>query len=104
MEQVHQYNDSIPVIISGISTIETKVEESRHVRLILGSADLYDASEETLQAAAVKAGLMALKIFDSGIETGTLIITKDLQQHKEEPKDGRRSDMKIDSLKRSARQ
>lgn len=101
MEQVLRYNDSIPTVISAISTIQTRVDENEHVKLIIGSASLYDAPEQKKQEAAITAGQMALKIFGPDISDGTMIVTKSLQNHAEEPEDGVKTDMKLDSLKKA---
>ncbi len=99
MEQVNNYNDSIPVVIPGIATIQTRIDDNEHMRLILGSSSLYKASEEQLQQYAVNAGAIALRVLGKDITTGTLIITQQQVNHTENPSDGRLIDMKIDSLK-----
>jgi len=99
MEQVNNYNDSIPVVIPGIATIQTRIDDNEHMRLILGSSSLYKASEEQLQQYAVNAGAIALRVLGRDITNGTLIITQQQVNHTENPTDGRLIDMKIDSLK-----
>jgi hypothetical protein len=101
MDQVYKFNDSLPTVISSISTIQTRVDESQRVKVIIGSESLYDASQEKKQEAAVTAGKMALNIFGTDVVEGTMIVTKDIQNHQEDPADGIQTDMKLDSLKKA---
>lgn len=102
MEQVHKYNDTIPTIIPDLATVQTRVEDNEHLKLIAGSTRFYSASPTKMQEVAVKAGQAALRIFGAGITSGTLIVTQDTKDHKEDPADGIKVDMKIDSLKKAA--
>lgn len=99
MDQVQKFQDSLPTVVSSISSIQTRVDESQNVKVILGSAKLYDAPAERKQEVAIIAGNMALGVFGRGIKNGTLILTKEIKDHKEDPADGIKTDMKIDSLK-----
>ena len=102
MGQVHRYNDTIPNVIPNLSTVQTRVDDNEHLKLIVGSPRFYSAATASMQEAAVKAGQAALAIFGNGITSGTLIITQDLKDHQEDPADGIKVDMKIDSLKKAA--
>ncbi len=106
MAEVQQYQDSVSGLIPGARTVQARTErdfntEAVQLKLIIGSEEFYDASPDKKQAAAIKAGQMALRILGKGLGSGVLIITKDIREHKEDPADGRASDMMIDSLKRN---
>ncbi|GAA4463562.1 hypothetical protein GCM10023093_12310 [Nemorincola caseinilytica] len=101
MGQVHRYNDTIPTIIPNLSTVQTRVDDNEQLKLLVGSPRFYHETPDKMQAAAIKAGQAALVVFGDGLKTGTLIVTKELEDHLEDPEDGIKVDMKIDSLKKA---
>jgi hypothetical protein len=105
MAQVYQYQDTIPTILSGLASVQAHVKrdfntEANSLKLIVTAPGLYNAGPEKIQEAAMKAGQMALVVFGNDIHDGTFIVTNDMKDHKEEdPADGIKVDMKLDSLK-----
>jgi hypothetical protein len=99
MEEVHQFEQGFPAIVPSARSMNTIVEERTDFRLIVGAPEFYAADKALQQEAAIKTGMLTLKIMGKDITKGTLIITKDVQDRSGNPADGIRIDMKIDSLK-----
>jgi hypothetical protein len=106
MAQLQDYQDSVSGLIPGALSVQARTKrdfnsEKVTLKLIIGSNEYYDANPDSKQSAAIKAGEIALRVLGKGLDDGVLIITRDIREHKDEPTDGRRSDMKIDSLKQT---
>lgn len=106
MEKVLEYQDSAAKLVPGAATIQARIDrnfntESITLKLIVGAPGFYDSSPDKKDAVAIKAGEMALRILGPGVDRGVLIITKvPMEYKKDDPADGRVSDMKLDILKR----
>ena len=104
MNQVAQFEDSIPHIIPGTRSIHTlqKEDEDTKFSLIVGSPGFYAAADDKKQAAAIRAGIMVMHVLgpDNSIESARLVLTQKDNDEKKIPDDGIILDMKIDSLKK----
>lgn len=102
-----KYQDSVSGLVPGTQAVQGRLErdfntESITLKLIIVSADFYDARPDIKKEAAIKGGQIALRMFEKNIDKGVLIITQDKRFHPKDPEDGRISDMMIDSLKNAA--
>jgi|GEM_PF-2493499 len=102
MNQVNQFQDSIPHLVPGARSIHTVQDnDATNVILIVGSPSFYTASDAAKKKAAINTGLMVLHVLgaDNNLKTGTLVISrKDNDSIARVPEDGIKLDMKIDSL------
>lgn len=103
MEQIHQVQDTVTHMIPGVTAIDVKVEQQKNLKVIIGDAAFYGATEAQQQQAALKVGETAMILFGDAneVKTGKLIITKENRQSAwdKDPADGKVIDMKIDSLR-----
>ena len=100
-EQKDAIEDSIPKIIPGVATIHT-MRINEEIKFVIGDARFYSSSAEQKNDAAIRVGTALLHVLgpDFGITKATLIITQDTHNEVDDPKDGIKTDMKIDSLEK----
>jgi hypothetical protein len=106
MDQVQAIEDSIPKLFPSARTIHTLQDNDySNVKLIVADPVFYNATPEQKQAMAIRTGSMILHVLggDNSITKATLIITKDTHTENQDPADGIKTDMKIDSLEKAVK-
>lgn len=105
MADIYKYQDSTVPLIPTAQSVQAKAEgesDAPHkLTLIMGVGGFYDATPEQKHEAAIKTGQVALRIFGERVANGSLILTRQIRDHKEIPDDAITMDMKLDSLRQA---
>jgi len=101
-QNVQQLYDSIGVYYPTAQAIRINPLDRENLIVVLGDLSLYNAPPEVRQSAATKIGTIAVGLWGkhSYLKKGSLVITRDLRNEKNDPSDGIATPINIDSLRK----
>jgi len=101
-QNVQQLYDSIGVYYPTAQAIRINPLDRENLIVVLGDLSLYNAQPEVRQSAATKIGSIAMGLWGkhSYLKKGSLVITRDVRNEKNDPADGITTPINIDSLRK----